>query len=180
MEEMEDMEREVETSTAIATETPEVETQEVTHLEDLPRLEDLLKTEQEIEKAPELKGLKEVQDAPVEQDKPFEMKKDQQKAFAKRRLKLVTVIYSIVACLLLAFTCVNVATMISLNRDINKNTETINLEMGKLEDNLNPPPAPEKGTEIFVSLNEPRDYSDDKVEITFLDKLTILFRNLFG
>ncbi len=176
---MEDLEREVESTTAIATETPEVETQEVTHLEDLPRLEDLLKTEQEIEKAPELKGLKEVEETPTAIDKPFAMKKDQQKAFAKRRLKLVTVIYSIVACLLLAFTCVNVATMISLNRDINTNTNTINVESARLEEHLNPPPA-EEGAEIFVSLNEPRDYSDDKVEITFLDKLTILFRNLFG
>lgn len=179
MEEREELEREVETSTAIATETPEVETEEATHLEDLPRLEDLLKTEQEIEKAPELKGLKEVEEAPTAIDKPFEMKKDQQKAFAKRRLKLVTVIYSVVACLMLAFTCVNVGTMIALNKDITTNTNTINVESARLEEHLNPP-VPEKGTPFTISLNEPRDYSDDKVELTFLDKLTILFRNLFG
>ena len=33
---------------------------------------------------------------------------------------------------------------------------------------------------IEISLNEPRDYSDDIEELTFLDKMTILFRNIFG
>ena len=38
---------------------------------------------------------------------------------------------------------------------------------------------PTKG-EFQRSLNEPREYSEDKKELTWLDKITILFRNIFG
>ena len=39
-------------------------------------------------------------------------------------------------------------------------------------------PGMDPSGEIQISLNEPRDYSDDKKELTFLDKLTILFMHI--
>ena len=67
------------------------------------------------------------------------------------------------------------------NRDINSNANTIQSQSQQIDiyEGLNTPDADPTGT-IEISLNEPRDYSDDTKELTFFDKLTILFRNIFS
>ena len=69
-----------------------------------------------------------------------------------------------------------------MNRDINNNANTIQSQSEQIidiyQDGLNEITDPDASIE--VSLNPPRDYGDDKQELTFFDKLTILFKNLFG
>ena len=178
---MEEKEFETVTKTQIATEQ---ETKNENLLGDLPRLEDLLKSEKEIKSTTgtELKGLKNVEPNSVEQNRTFQSKQDEKKAFVKKRLKLATAIYICVAVLLFGFVIFNTATLAILDRGINSNTNTINTESAaveayrELEDGTIEPTSPP----IEISLNEPRDYSDDTEELTFLDKMTILFRNIFG
>lgn len=177
---MEEKELETIAKTEIATEQ---ETKKEDLLGDLPRLEDLLKSEKEIKTITntELKGLKKVEQNKANENRTFQSKQDEKKAFVKKRLKLATAIYICVAVLLFGFVIFNTATLAILDRGINSNTNTINTEseiVAILEgdatstDPTNPP--------IEISLNEPRDYSDDTRELTFLDKMTILFRNIFG
>lgn len=178
---MEEKEFETVTKTQIATEQ-ETKTEDL--LGDLPRLEDLLKSEKEIKSTAgtELKGLKNVEPDSVEQNRTFQSKQDEKKAFVKKRLKLATAIYICVAVLLFGFVIFNTATLAILDRGINSNTNTINTEseiVKVLEDNAEIPSDPTLPP-IEISLNEPRDYSDDTEELTFLDKITILFRNIFG
>jgi len=104
---------------------------------------------------------------------------DQKKALYKKRIKIVTGVYATAVTLLLAFVGVNIATMAMLNKKITTNTETIQTQQQQIEV-LEQTPENLPGGEFQISLNEPRDYSEDKKELTFLDKLTILFRNLFG
>lgn len=178
---MEEKELETVTKTQIATEQ---ETKNEDLLGDLPRLEDLLKSEKEIKSmtSTELKGLKNVEPDSVEQNRTFQSKQDEKKAFVKKRLKLATAVYICVAVLLFGFVIFNTATLAILDRGINSNTNTINVESAaveayrELEDGTTEPTSPP----IEISLNEPRDYSDDTEELTFLDKMSILFRNIFG
>jgi len=82
--------------------------------------------------------------------------------------------------LLLAFVGVSVFTLASLHKDINTNIETIQTqqeELTALKESVNPN-DPLKNFEI--TLNPPRDYDDDKKELTILDKLTIIFRSIFS
>lgn len=178
---MEELEPKLQAETSIATETITEPSVEKTRL-DLPSIEDLLKSEQEVATSiPDIKGLKRVEPNLATEDKTFKRKEDEKKTFLKRRLKLVTAIYIGVLSLLLSFVGINIATLAILNRDINTNTATIQAESGKVEiyeNNAVDPEAP-IGT-IEISLNEPRDYGDDNKELTFLDKITILFRNIFG
>ena len=95
---------------------------------------------------------------------------------------MATAVYICVAVLLFGFVIFNTATLAILDRGINSNTNTINTEseiVKVLEDNAEIPSDPTLPP-IEISLNEPRDYSDDTEELTFLDKITILFRNIFG
>ena len=156
-----------------------VETTTETRLENLPRVEDLIKSEQEVKTQQKIEGLTE--SVVHAEERQFARKKDQKKAFMKQRLKVVTGVYIAVVSLLLAFVGVNVATLAILNNEINSNTNTIQMENylisneAPIEEVQTPSQAP-----LEITLNEPRDYSDDKKELTFLDKLTILFRNLFS
>ncbi|HJD05869.1 MAG TPA: hypothetical protein IAB72_03215 [Candidatus Onthoplasma faecipullorum] len=178
---MEEKELETITKTEIATEQ---ETKKEDLLGDLPRLEDLLKSEKEIKTNTntELKGLQKVEQNKVEENRTFQSKQDEKKAFVKKRLKLATAVYICVAVLLFGFVIFNTATLAILDRGINSNTNTINTQseiVTVLENNTETPADP-TNPPIEISLNEPRDYSDDTRELTFLDKLTILFRNIFG
>ena len=113
------------------------------------------------------------------EDRMFVKKADQKKALYKKRIKIVTSVYTTAMVLLLAFVGVNIATMASLQKDITTNTQTIQSQQEQIELLEQNTPGASTGN-YQISLNEPRDYSEDKKELTFLDKLTILFRNLFG
>ncbi|MBR6778833.1 MAG: hypothetical protein IKM43_01600 [Clostridia bacterium] len=178
-----DLEQEQEISTNIETEIkPETKEQTFAGLDDLPRLEDLLKSEKEIKSSQELAGLKQVEAKVKAEDKPFARAADEKKAFVKKRVKVLTGVYTAVVTLLLAFVGVNLFTLVSLNKQIDTNTKTIQAESVAVEiyEEDATTPADPTNPDIIISLNTPRDYADDKKELTWLDKITILFRNLFG
>ena len=157
-----------------------VETNQETSLDNLPRLEDLLKSEKEVKSASKIEGVTEVEKSALFQDKPFSKKEDKKKLLLKKRQKIVAGVGISIATLLLAFVGVNAVTLALLHKDINTNTNTIQAQndvVTYLENTTNP--ADPIG-EITVSLNMPRDYDDDKKELTILDKLTIVFRSIFG
>lgn len=175
-------ERQKETSANTITENePEVKQTPETRLDDLPRWEDLLKSEQELRPAPELKGLKKVENDTIEEDKTFTKKQDEKNILVRRRVKILTSIYIAVASLLLTFVGVNAVTLTMFSRDINSNANTIQSKSEQVEFGENRIDTPQMPSDsIEVSLNPPRDYGDDSRELTFFDKLTILFRNIFG
>ena len=177
MEELE-LEQKVETVTQ-----QEVKTEEKPSLENLPRLEDLLKTEKEVktEQKIGIEGLTAVKTETKPHDRTFARVEDEKKAFVKKRVKTVTVVFSVVVSLLLAFVGVNLVTLVQKNNEIDSNTKIIKDRTELVEiyqDQSTPSTNPKE--EFQISLNEPRDYSDDKQELSMLDKLTILFRNLFA
>lgn len=166
------------TTTATITE-PSID--RTTRLEDLPSIDDLVRSENEVATKPEIKGLKAVEPNLATENMTFKRKADERKTFLKKRQKLVTAIYIGVATLLLGFVLINVATLAILNKDINSNTATIQAESGKVEIYENDAATPDDPTGMLeISLNEPRDYGADKKELTFLDKITIVFRNIFA
>ncbi len=173
------LEQQPQTSTTVA--EPEKETKVgLEGLNDLPRIEDLLRSEKEVKTSTGLKGLKEVEAASQNEDKAFTLKKDENKSYVKKRVKVATCVYVSVLALLFLFVFSNAITLAVLSRDIHNNANTIQSEAQNVsvwkEQGAN---DAAKG-EFTVSLNEPRDYSDDTKELTFFDKLSILFRNLFG
>ena len=177
---MEELQEQTTTSTTTVIE-PRIDP--MTRLEDLPSLEDLKRSETEVfvKAEPELKGLQKVEQNIATEDKVFKRKEDEKKTFLKRRLKIVASVYVGVLTLLLGFVVVNLATLAILNKDIGSNTNTIQVESARVEMIEGATELPtDPATAITISLNEPRDYGDDKKDLTFLDKITILFRNLFG
>lgn len=172
-------EQELEQSTNVATET---EVKQDTGLErkaeDLPRLEDLVKSEKEIRTAQKIEGVSAVQAETQPQDRIFKKKNDERKVYIKKRLKIVTAVYSTVVALLLGFVITNLVIQSSLNKQITTNTKTIQSQTQVVEEIEGQPGNPLE--DFTISVNEPRDYSEDKKELTFLDKLTIIFRNLFA
>ncbi|MBE5741518.1 MAG: hypothetical protein E7351_03230 [Clostridiales bacterium] len=174
----EKFEQEVESTASIQTESS-VKTEEETRLDSLPRLEDLLKSEKEIKTAPDIKGVTQVEQNVKSEDRVFTQKTDERKVLLKKRLKVVTGVYISVVTLLLAFVLINLFTLFHLKGQIDDNTQTMKNQTERLAD-LEDTTNLENHTTFEYSLNVPRDYSDDKQEITFLDKITILFRNLLG
>lgn len=173
-------EKETNANTIIATESG-VEKKNETRLDDLPRLEDLLKSETDVKPVQELKGLKKVENNTIEENKTFKSKEDEKKTVVKRRVKLLTGVYIAVVALLLGFVGINIATLTMMNRDINNNANTIQSQSQQIDiyEELSPDIGDPSST-IEVSVNPPRDYGDDDQELTFFDKMTILFRNIFG
>ncbi len=152
-----------------------------TRFDDLPNLEDLLKSEKDIktdiDSTPQ--GLQQVKQNEKPVDKIFTRKEDEKRAFVKHRVKLFTVVYSIVCVLLLGLIGVNTATLISKNRDINSQTYTMQQGNTYLA-NQNNDTAEENVLDGYITLNTPRDYGDDENGLTFFDRITILFKSLFG
>lgn len=170
-----------EVNTNIQTET-EIDNKTIgeSNLSSLPRLEDLLQSEKEVKIKQGIEGLEQVQSTFQTENKEFSKKKDNKKAHLKTRLKVVTGVYIAITALLLTCVGVNAATLAVLSRTYNSNTDTIQAKQEVVQQlSQGEIPVPE-GVEITVSLNEPRDYADDNKDLTFLDKITILFRNLFG
>ena len=175
---MEEEQQELEQSTAVQTEA-QVETQEERKTEDLPSYEDLRKSEKEVRtSAPIIEGVTHVESETKPLDRVFKRKSDEKKVHFKRRLKIVTSVYATVVALLLGFVITNAATLAVMDKKIDTATKTIQSSQQQVE-MLKENQVP-TGQDLPISLNEPRDYSEDKQELTFLDKLTILFRNLFA
>lgn len=150
-------------------------------LEDLPRVEDMRKSEKEIKTTTNVEQSAEIEKETLTQtqDRIFVKKADQKKALYKKRIKIVTGVYATVLTLVLAFVGVNIATLAILNKQVTTNTQTIQNQQQQIEVLEQSNPTAPSG-EFQISLNEPRDYSEDKKELTWLDKVTILFRNLFS
>ncbi len=173
----EELEREE--SISVQTETQTSVENKTQTLDSFPRIEDLRKSEQEVKVNTQIEGVTQVEQKTQPKDKVFKRKSDERKVFFKKRLKIVTLVYTTVVALLLGFAITNTVVLARLDKKINTKTETISREiddLGKVEDVA----KGESLGDFQISLNEPRDYSEDKKELTFLDKLTILFRNIFG
>lgn len=170
-----EMQQEVNTQT-ISSETKKEEPA----LDNLPRLEDLLKSEKEIQPTKKLEGVTEVEKTTFFEQNPFAKKEDKKAPLLKKRVKIVTGVFVSVITLLLAFVGVSTFTLASLHKQINSNTETIQSQQEVLTNLENTVKPGEPVIPFEITLNEPRDYSDDKKELTILDKLTIMFRSLFG
>ena len=173
--------KELQNETNIETEVVK-ETASETSLDNLPRLEDMLKSEKEIKQAKKVEGLEQTTIKPLIEDITFARKTDKKKPLMKKRLKIITGVYLGVVAMLLTFVGVNVGTLIAINKQTTDSLNTMQAESQVVEV-LRPEhvaPADPDVPPFMVSINEPRDYNDDKKELTFFDKITILFRNLFG
>ena len=167
-------------SVSIQTETQTSVEKETQTLDSFPRIEDLRKSEQEVKINTQIEGVSQIEQRRQSKDRVFTKRSDEKRVYIKKRLKIVTAVYTTVVVMLLAFVISNIATLAILNKSINTNTDTIQSAQQQVvieEATQNPG---ENLGEIKISLNEPRDYSEDKKELTWLDKITILFRNLFG
>ncbi len=175
-------EKETQSTTQTITETEKETKVGLEGLADLPRIEDLLRSEKEIKPSQNFQGLTTVNNNSQKEDKPFTLKKDEKKAYVKKRVKVLTSVYVAVVGLLFAFVFGNAITMAVLSKKINSNTDTIQSRSEIVQAyEINSSQEEQEASGTFqVKLNEPRDYSDDTKELTFFDKLTILFRNLFG
>ena len=178
---MEELEQELNTNTNIGVEAQTSSNiQTNSQLEDLPRLEDLLKSEKEVKVEQTIEGLEKVEPTTQEEDKTFSRKEDEKKVYIKKRVKILTAVYVAVATLLLTFTGINIATLVGMGNTHDNNRETIIENASDIENAEKYYQATTPtGEEIKVTLNEPRDYSDDTKELTFFDKISILFRNIF-
>lgn len=174
-------EKEIQESVSVQTETvTSVQEETKQTLENFPRIEDLRKSEQEVKLNTQVEGTTQVEQKTQTKDKVFTRKSDERKIHLKKRLKIVTAVYTSVVVLLLGFVIANIATLAVLDKSISKNTKTIQSQKDEIVKVLEESNPGEELANFEISLNEPRDYSEDKKELTWLDKITILFRNLFG
>ena len=167
------------TNTVVEPQTS-LDVQSETKLDDLPRLEDLRRSEKEVKTSSKIEGLEKAQETIEIEDKVFAKKVDEKRAYLKKRVKIIAGVYGVVVAILLAFVGINVATMVSMQNTIAENEVVITENTTAIEQATELGTETATGADIMVSLNEPRDYSDDTKELTFFDKITILFRNLFG
>lgn len=174
-------EQEVQESVSIETETVESETKESEKsLESFSRLEDFAKSDREVKTSTQIEGVTRIEQKTQTKDRIFTRKSDEKKVYIKKRLKIVTTVYTTVAALLFGFIISNIVTLAILNKSVNTYTDTIQTEQTQLMIEESKTPTGESVGDFQISLNEPRDYSEDKKELTWLDKITILFRNLFS
>lgn len=148
---------------------------------ELPKLEDLLKSENEVTTVlePKIEGLKQVDEGKQTIEKTFQRKADEKKAFVKRRVKIVTGVYASIFALILGFVFVNTATLIRLDKNTQTNTQQIQSGTTYLQGKQDALEEASKN-KLELSVNTPRNYGDDETELTFFDKLTIVFRSLFS
>lgn len=176
---MEELEKELNSN--IQTES-EIKSSETTqnNLESLPRLDDLLKSEKQVKINQEIKGLEQIKSTSQTEDRMFAKKQDNKQAHLKRRIKTLTGVYVAVASLLAVFVGVNLVTLAILNNQKTTNVNTIQSKQEMVEKIATDDNLTASGDDIFITITEPRDYSDDKKELTVFDKITIFFRHLFG
>lgn len=177
---MEELQPELEQNSNIETQS-EIKTNETrqSNLESLPRLEDLLKSEKQVKVKKEIQGLEQIKTFSQANEKEFAKKKDNKKAHLKRRVKTITGVYIAVASLLAIFAGVNVVTLAMLNKQVTTNTNTIQSQQQVVESIMQEGSIAGQDIPLILG-NPPRDYDDDNKELTFLDKISILFRSLFG
>ena len=169
----------VQESVSTQTETLTSVEQKTETLNSLPRIEELRRSEQEVKINTEVQGATQVEQQTRVKDKIFTRKVDEKKVHLKKRLKIVTAVYTTVVALLLGFVVTNIVTLAMLDKSITTNTKTINSVQKQIDD-VEIPDVSAGDKPIEITINEPRDYSEDEKELTWLDKITILFRNLFG
>lgn len=163
-----------------------VQTEQITSVEQekqalgsFPRIEELRKSEQDVKVNTQIEGTTQVEHQTQTKDRIFTRKEDERKVLFKKRKKIVAVVYSSVLALLMAFAITNTVVLARKENYVETKTTTIeqyDKELGDIDKN-------EAGTSLKdfqISINEPRDYSEDEKELTLLDKLTILFRNIFS
>lgn len=178
---MEELDRQKELNSNIQTESEiksSVTTQ--TNLNSLPRLEDLLKSEKQVKTNNEIKGLTHVKSLSKSSEKEFAKKKDEKSANVKRRIKTITGVYVAVVSLLAVFVGVNAITLALLNKQVTTNTDTIQSKQQVVESVMQETPTAGQDIQLPIIGTPPRDYDDDNKELTFLDKISILFRGIFG
>ncbi len=178
---MEELEPQKEQNSNIQTQS-EIKTNEVSqnNLESLPRLEELLKSEKQIKAKSEIKGLTQMKTFSQSSEREFAKKKDEKSANVKRRIKTITGVYVAVASLLAVFAVVNVITLAILNKQVTTNTDTIQSKQQVVENIMQETPTAGEDIQLPIIGTPPRDYDDDNKELTFLDKISILFRGIFG
>lgn len=176
---MEELQPELEQNSNIQTQSEITKETNQTNLESLPRLEDLLKSEKQVKTNKEIKGLTQVKTSFSAKEQEFAKKKDEKKANTKRRIKTITGVYVAVASLLAIFAGVNVITLAILNKQATTNLDTIQNKQDQVEKIVTEAPSAEGDINLILG-TPPRDYDDDKQELTFLDKISILFRGIFG
>ena len=176
-----DEELEVKGNVNIQTETlTSVEEETKQTLDSLPRIEELRRSEQDVKVNTEIQGTTQVQHQTLAKDRVFRKKSEEKKVLFKKRLKIVTVVYTTILALLLGFAITNLVTLSVLDKSISTNTQTIDSIQKEIDDYKLENPEISESIELPIDVNPPRDYNEDGKELTFLDKLTILFRNIFS
>ena len=105
---MEKEEFEAQESSSIQTETiTNVETKSA--FDSLPRIEDLRKSEQDVKINTQVEGTTQVEQKTQVKDRFFTRKTDEKKVYYKKRIKILTAVYTSVVVLLLGFVISNVA-----------------------------------------------------------------------
>lgn len=172
-------EQEVNTNTEVQTETnQEIETK--SSLGSFLNIEDLIKSEKEVKTTQEIKGLMQIESETQFENKEFAKKKDEKKSYAKKRLKIVTGVYIAVITMLLAFVGVNAVTLAILSKDATNNANTIQAKQEVIQ-HIDKPELGVPSEDFPINITAPpRDYNDDNKELSFWDKVTIVFKNLFG
>ena len=176
----EELKPELETQVNTQTIASEQKKEEIS-LDNFPRLEDLLKSEKTVKQSQKLEGVVEVEKTTFFEKVPFTKKEDKRAPLFKKRIKIVSTVLVSTITLLLAFVGVSTFTLIKQQKAVSANTETINKvlkpELEKLQNSVN---ANNPSGSFEITLNPPRNYDDDKKELTILDKLTIIFRSIFS
>ena len=152
------------------------ESKEETSLDNLPRLEDLLKSEKELTPAKQIEGVTEVEKTTFFEYKS--KKEDKRAPLFKKRIKIVTSVFASAITLLLAFVGISTATLVMLQKDISTNTNTIQSQqevLANLENTVNPG---DPASALEITLNA--IFFISVFSLTIFDKLTIVFRSLFG
>ena len=170
-----EVEKEVNTQT-VASE----QVKEESSLDNLPRLEDLLNSEKTVKPAKQLEGVTEVEKTTFFEQVPFTKKEDKRAPLFKKRVKIVSSVLVSTVLMLLAFVGVSTFTLASLHKEVHTNTQTIQSQQEVLNNLKNSVNTNDPSGMLEITLNEPRDYSDDKKELSILDKLTIVFRSIFS
>ena len=149
-------EQELQESVSIQTETVTSVEQKTQSLDSLPRIEDLRKSEQEVKINTQVEGTTQVEQKTLAQDKVFTRKVDERKVYLKKRLKIVTAVYTSVVVLLLSFVIANIATLAILDKSVTTNTKTIQSTQQQviIEEATNT--TGESVGNFQISLNEPR------------------------
>ena len=99
----------------------------------MPRIEELRRSEQDVKVNTEVQGTTQVRQKTQVKDFIFKKKSDKRKIYFKKRLKIVTAVYTIAIILLSSFAIANVVTLANLEKSVTTNTETIQSAQQQVE-----------------------------------------------